>query len=70
MRVLIVENERRVGQFISRGLEEMAYSTTWVRNCHDARDALADNPHDVIVLDLGLPDGLVRVAPVFCSESD
>jgi DNA-binding response OmpR family regulator len=57
MKVLIVENERRVGQFISRGLEEMAYSTTWVRSCHEARDALADDPHDVIVLDLGLPDG-------------
>ena len=57
MKVLIVEDERRVGQFISRGLEEMAYSTTWVRTCHEARDALADNPYDVIVLDLGLPDG-------------
>jgi DNA-binding response OmpR family regulator len=57
VKVLIVENERRVGQFIARGLEEMAYSTTWVRSCHDARDALAENPHDVIVLDLGLPDG-------------
>ena len=57
MKVLIVENERRVGQFIARGLEEMAYSTTWVGSCHEARDALAENPHDVIVLDLGLPDG-------------
>jgi DNA-binding response OmpR family regulator len=57
MKVLIVEDERRVGQFISRGLEEMAYSATWVRTCREARDALADNPHDVIVLDLGLPDG-------------
>ena len=57
MKVLIVENERKVGQFIARGLEEMAYSTTWVRTCHEARDALADDPHDVIVLDLGLPDG-------------
>jgi DNA-binding response OmpR family regulator len=57
MKVLIVEDERRVGQFISRGLEEMAYSTTWVRTCQEARDALADSPHDVIVLDLCLPDG-------------
>ena len=57
MKVLIVEDERKVGQFISRGLEEMAYSTTWVRTCKEARDALADSPHDVIVLDLGLPDG-------------
>jgi len=57
MKVLIVENERRAGQFIARGLEVMAYLTTWVRNCHDARDALVENPPDVIVLDLGLRDG-------------
>lgn len=57
MKVLIVENERKVGQFISRGLEEMAYATTLARSCREARDALAENPHDVIILDLGLPDG-------------
>jgi DNA-binding response OmpR family regulator len=29
----------------------------WVKTCAEARDALAESPHDVILLDLGLPDG-------------
>jgi two-component system copper resistance phosphate regulon response regulator CusR/two-component system response regulator QseB len=57
MRILIVEDERKVGQFIERSLSQVAYSGTWVRTCAEARDALAESPYDAIVLDLGLPDG-------------
>lgn len=57
MRILIVEDDRKVGQFIDRSLSEVAYSGTWVRTCAEARDALAESPYDAIVLDLGLPDG-------------
>ena len=57
MRILIVEDERKVGQFIERSLSQVAYSGTWVRTCAAARDALAESPYDAIVLDLGLPDG-------------
>ncbi len=57
MRILIVEDDRKVGQFIERSLSEVAYSGTWVRTCEAARDALAESPYDAIVLDLGLPDG-------------
>ncbi|EDY20667.1 two component transcriptional regulator, winged helix family [Chthoniobacter flavus Ellin428] len=57
MRILIVEDDRKVGQFIERGLSEVAYSGTLVRTCAEARDTLADSPYDAIVLDLGLPDG-------------
>jgi two-component system copper resistance phosphate regulon response regulator CusR/two-component system response regulator QseB len=57
MRILVVEDERKVGEFLERSLSEVAYSATWVRTCAAARDALADSPYDAIVLDLGLPDG-------------
>ena len=57
MRILIVEDDRKVGQFIERALSEVAYVGTWVRTCAAARDALAESPYDAIVLDLGLPDG-------------
>lgn len=57
MRILIVEDDRKVGQFIERGLSEVAYFGTWVRTCAEARDALAESPYDAVVLDLGLPDG-------------
>jgi DNA-binding response OmpR family regulator len=57
MKVLIVEDQDRLGNFLDRGLKECAYTTRWVRTCKDARDALAESPYDVILLDLGLPDG-------------
>jgi two-component system copper resistance phosphate regulon response regulator CusR/two-component system response regulator QseB len=57
MRILIVEDERKVGQFIERSLSEVAYSAQWVRTRAEASDALAESTFDAIVLDLGLPDG-------------
>jgi DNA-binding response OmpR family regulator len=57
MKVLIVEDQQRLGAFLERGLKECAYTATWVKTCASARDALADSSYDVIVLDLGLPDG-------------
>lgn len=57
MKVLIVEDQRRLGQFLKQGLAERAYTVTWVETCAAARDALAETSFDVIVLDLTLPDG-------------
>ena len=57
MKILIVEDQQRLGQFLERGLKEQSYTVTWLRTCAEARDALADSPYDVILLDLTLPDG-------------
>jgi DNA-binding response OmpR family regulator len=57
MKILIVEDERRVGQFVEKALAEQSYTTHLTRSCAEARNALSDTPYDVIVLDLGLPDG-------------
>src|SRR5712692_2237610 len=57
MKVLIVEDQERLGQFLERGLKECTYTVSWVRTCKDALDALAESSYDVILLDLGLPDG-------------
>ena len=57
MRILIVEDEPRVGQFVERGLEQVAYLPTWVRSCREADEALAAGAFDAVILDLGLPDG-------------
>ena len=43
--------------FLRQALLERAYNASWVRSCHEARDALCDSHHDAIILDLGLPDG-------------
>ncbi len=57
MKVLIVEDERRLGEFLKQALSECRYTATWVRTRKEAADALAETPYDVIVLDLSLPDG-------------
>ncbi|MFI5357979.1 MAG: response regulator transcription factor [Opitutales bacterium] len=57
MKILVVEDERRLGQFLRKGLTERSYTATWVRTCAEARDALCETGYDVIVLDLNLPDG-------------
>jgi DNA-binding response OmpR family regulator len=57
VKILIVEDERRLGQFIKKGLTERSYTATWVPNCREARDALCETGYDAIILDLGLPDG-------------
>lgn len=57
MKVLVVEDEVRLGRFLEQALAECSYSVTWVGNCADASDALVETGFDLIVLDLGLPDG-------------
>jgi DNA-binding response OmpR family regulator len=57
MKLLIVEDEPRMGTFIVKALTEQSYTVQLVRTCAAARDALAEAPVDAVVLDLGLPDG-------------
>ena len=57
MKALIVEDQQRLGQFLERGLKECSYTAKWVTTCKDALDALAEESFDVVILDLGLPDG-------------
>lgn len=57
MKVLVIEDQDRLGRFLQQGLTECAYTVTWVRTCAAASDALVETNYDVIVLDLGLPDG-------------
>ncbi|GAB3464989.1 heavy metal response regulator transcription factor [Massilia terrae] len=57
MKVLIVEDEVRLGQFLKQGMVEHSYTVGLAHSCAQARDALCDTHYDAIVLDLGLPDG-------------
>src|SRR5262252_10657743 len=57
MKILIIEDERRLGEFLQKALSECRYTAIWVRTRKEAADALAETPYDVIVLDLSLPDG-------------
>jgi two-component system copper resistance phosphate regulon response regulator CusR/two-component system response regulator QseB len=57
MKILIVEDQVRLGAFLSRAMVEKSYTVTTVGSCAAARDALSESHYDAIVLDLGLPDG-------------
>ena len=57
MRILVVEDEARVAGFIEKGFRECSYATSWAQNCAEASDLLSEGEYDLIVLDLGLPDG-------------
>lgn len=57
MKIFVVEDQKRLGQFLKKGLSEHTYTVTWVQTCREARDALCESHYDCIILDLGLPDG-------------
>lgn len=57
MKVLIVEDQPRLGRFLKQGLTERSYTANWVQTCVDANNAISETSYDVVVLDLGLPDG-------------
>jgi DNA-binding response OmpR family regulator len=56
MRILVVEDERKVAGFIRQGLEEEGYAVEVVADGATALDRLTDGPPaDLVVLDIGLP---------------
>jgi DNA-binding response OmpR family regulator len=57
VKILVVEDERRVGSFVEKALQEQSYTTRLVRTVAQARTVLSEDAYDVIILDLGLPDG-------------
>jgi DNA-binding response OmpR family regulator len=60
MRVLVVEDERRISAYVKRGLEEAGYAVDAVYAGRDALDWAEATPYDLIILDILLPemDGL------------
>lgn len=60
MRVLLVEDDRMIGDVVSQSLKDQSYAVDWVRDGQTALDTLATQVYDVVLLDLGLPkkDGM------------
>jgi DNA-binding response OmpR family regulator len=60
MRVLIVEDERKIAAYMKRGLEEQGYAVDNVYTGSEALEWIEATPYDLIVLDIMLPevDGL------------
>lgn len=57
MRVLIVEDDRIIGDGLVQGLTLEGYAVDWVQNRQDAESAFDMQSYDLAVIDIGLPDG-------------
>jgi DNA-binding response OmpR family regulator len=57
MRLLIIEDERRIAELVADALRQAGFVVDMVGAVADAEAALLATPYDAAVLDLGLPDG-------------
>jgi two-component system, OmpR family, response regulator QseB len=55
MRLLLVEDDPMLGASVQRGLGLQGHAVDWVQDGRTAGTALASEPYDVVLLDLGLP---------------
>lgn len=60
MRVLVVEDEKKVASFIKQGLEEEGYAVDVAPDGEEGLGMALDRVHDLVILDIHLPrmDGL------------
>jgi two-component system OmpR family response regulator len=64
MKILVVEDNQRVADFITKGLRESGHTVEHAGNGRDGLFLAASEPHDVIVMDRMLPgniDGLAII---------
>ncbi len=56
MRLLVVEDQKKMASFIKRGLVEMGYSVDLAETGSSAEALSAENDYDLVILDVMLPD--------------
>ena len=56
MRVLVVEDERKISSYLKRGLEEQGYAVDTAFTGVEALDWADSAPYDLIILDILLPE--------------
>jgi two-component system OmpR family response regulator len=63
MRLLLVEDDIKIAQFVSRGLKEAGFAVDHVENGEDGLHMVLHEPYDAAVVDLMLPktDGLTLI---------
>jgi len=65
MRILLLEDERKVGDFIKRGLQQGRHVVDVTSSIADADDTIAVQDYDLLIIDCMLPDGDGRT---FCRD--
>jgi len=67
MRLLLVEDDQKIGVFVEKGLRQEGHAVDWVRGGDDGVAALTDGtPYDAAIVDIMLPglDGLQLIRAV------
>ena len=57
MRILFIEDDPTLGQAVREHIASLGYGVDWLKTLQEARDALATVAYELVLLDLGLPDG-------------
>lgn len=57
MRLLLIEDNARLASLIREGLDRQGFAVDWCETVDGAEHALKINDYDLVLLDLGLPDG-------------
>ena len=67
MRILVIEDEVKIAQFIKRGLKEEGYAVDVSHDGEEGHFLLSSNEYDAIILDLMLPkiDGMTLCRNIF-----
>lgn len=55
MRVLLVEDDRMIGEAVEQALKDAKYAVDWVRDGLTAINTIEHQTYDLVLLDLGLP---------------
>ena len=56
MRLLLVEDDKAIREFLERALTEAAYHVDTAANAATAEQLAVEGVHDALIIDLGLPD--------------
>ena len=56
MKILVVEDEQKTGEYLKRGLTEAGFVVDWVQNGLDGQHLAKSEPYDLVILDVMLPD--------------
>ena len=55
-KILVIEDDRFIGEMYVRSLKHEAFEVDWVVDGHDGPVAATNKPYDVILLDIMLPE--------------
>ena len=66
MKILVIEDERKIARFVQKGLKEFGFAVDVMGRGDEALEMILDNPFDAVVLDIAMPgiDGF-RAIPEF-----